>query len=248
MIERTKIILLATLRGHLRRCRVFSVAHRALLLRHHPLDRDQYHPGGEPEPGERLHRASFRWGMRDSWRWGLMRRPAFTTYAAARSSAAGTARAVRFASAFSLGSRCCSAGWRRRLPGLLVGIPSLRLKGDYLAIVTLGFGEIIRVVIENMDALGGARGFSVARRLHEFLLGVRDGGDHHLRGAEPGEFDLRARFPRRARRRDRRRGDGHQHDQIQGARLCARRRSSRASPAGFTRTSSNSSIPRDSIS
>jgi branched-chain amino acid transport system permease protein len=47
------------------------------------------------------------------------------------------------------------------LTGLLVGIPSLRLKGDYLAIVTLGFGEIIKVVIENVDALGGARGFSV---------------------------------------------------------------------------------------
>jgi branched-chain amino acid transport system permease protein len=45
--------------------------------------------------------------------------------------------------------------------GLLVGIPSLRLKGDYLAIVTLGFGEIIKVVIENVDALGGARGQSV---------------------------------------------------------------------------------------
>jgi len=45
--------------------------------------------------------------------------------------------------------------------GLLVGIPSLRLKGDYLAIVTLGFGEIIRVIIENVDALGGARGLSV---------------------------------------------------------------------------------------
>jgi branched-chain amino acid transport system permease protein len=48
------------------------------------------------------------------------------------------------------------------LTGLLVGIPSLRLKGDYLAIVTLGFGEIIKVIIENVDALGGARGFSVA--------------------------------------------------------------------------------------
>jgi len=46
--------------------------------------------------------------------------------------------------------------------GLLVGIPSLRLKGDYLAIVTLGFGEIIKVVIENVDALGGARGLTVS--------------------------------------------------------------------------------------
>jgi len=47
------------------------------------------------------------------------------------------------------------------IAGLLVGIPSLRLKGDYLAIVTLGFGEIIKVIIENVDALGGSRGFSV---------------------------------------------------------------------------------------
>lgn len=44
--------------------------------------------------------------------------------------------------------------------GYLVGLPSLRLKGDYLAIVTLGFGEIIRVVLLNMEFLGGARGFS----------------------------------------------------------------------------------------
>jgi len=42
--------------------------------------------------------------------------------------------------------------------GLLVGLPSLRLKGDYLAIVTLGFGEIIRVTLLNTDAVGGARG------------------------------------------------------------------------------------------
>ena len=44
--------------------------------------------------------------------------------------------------------------------GLLVGLPSLRLRGDYLAIVTLGFGEIIRVIIENTEAVGGARGLS----------------------------------------------------------------------------------------
>jgi branched-chain amino acid transport system permease protein len=46
------------------------------------------------------------------------------------------------------------------LAGLLVGMPSLRLRGDYLAIVTLGFGEIIRSVIENVDALGKAIGLS----------------------------------------------------------------------------------------
>ncbi len=48
------------------------------------------------------------------------------------------------------------------LAGLLVGIPSLRLKGDYLAIVTLGFSEIIRVIILNIPAVGGATGFTDA--------------------------------------------------------------------------------------
>lgn len=42
--------------------------------------------------------------------------------------------------------------------GLLIGFPSLRLKGDYLAIVTLGFGEIIRTVFNNIDYVGGPRG------------------------------------------------------------------------------------------
>jgi branched-chain amino acid transport system permease protein len=44
--------------------------------------------------------------------------------------------------------------------GLLVGVPSLRLKGDYLAIVTLGFGQIIVVLINNIESVGGARGYS----------------------------------------------------------------------------------------
>jgi branched-chain amino acid transport system permease protein len=53
--------------------------------------------------------------------------------------------------------------------GLLVGIPSLRLKGDYLAIVTLGFGEIIRVVILNIPAVGGATGFTAALPITSFF-------------------------------------------------------------------------------
>jgi len=44
--------------------------------------------------------------------------------------------------------------------GLLVGVPSLRLKGDYLAIVTLGFGEIIRVIFRNIEWLGGSLGLT----------------------------------------------------------------------------------------
>jgi branched-chain amino acid transport system permease protein len=54
-----------------------------------------------------------------------------------------------------------TAGIAAAAAGLLVGVPSLRLKGDYLAIVTLGFGEIIRVIIQNTDAVGASRGFSV---------------------------------------------------------------------------------------
>ena len=39
--------------------------------------------------------------------------------------------------------------------GFLIGIPALRLKGDYLAIITLGFGEIIRVILTSMDSVTG---------------------------------------------------------------------------------------------
>ncbi|WP_342600954.1 branched-chain amino acid ABC transporter permease [Psychrobacillus sp. FSL H8-0483] len=48
------------------------------------------------------------------------------------------------------------------LAGLIVGIPSLRLKGDYLAIATLGFAEIIRIVFLNIDYVGGAAGMQVS--------------------------------------------------------------------------------------
>ena len=46
------------------------------------------------------------------------------------------------------------------LAGLLVGLPTLRLRGDYLAIATLGFGEIVRVVLMNIDYVGGASGLT----------------------------------------------------------------------------------------
>ena len=53
--------------------------------------------------------------------------------------------------------------------GLVVGVPSLRLKGDYLAIVTLGFGEIIRVIILNIPAVGGATGFTNTTPITNFF-------------------------------------------------------------------------------
>jgi branched-chain amino acid transport system permease protein len=58
------------------------------------------------------------------------------------------------------------------LAGLMVGIPSLRLKGDYLAIVTLGFAEIIRIVILNIDAVGGATGYQVPGYANFLWVGV----------------------------------------------------------------------------
>lgn len=61
---------------------------------------------------------------------------------------------VLFAVALFLG------GLAAALSGVLIGLPTLRLRGDYLAIATLGFGEIVQVVITNMKVIGGATGFS----------------------------------------------------------------------------------------
>lgn len=44
--------------------------------------------------------------------------------------------------------------------GIIIGIPALRLEGDYLAIITLGFGEMIRVVVTNLEITGGAKGLN----------------------------------------------------------------------------------------
>lgn len=61
---------------------------------------------------------------------------------------------VRLLAALVVGAAASAvAGW-------LVGLPTLRLRGDYLAIVTLGFGEIIRVVLLNIEPTGGALGFT----------------------------------------------------------------------------------------
>ena len=46
------------------------------------------------------------------------------------------------------------------LSGVLLGTPTLRLRGDYLAIVTLGFGEIVRIFAVNTDSIGGSRGIA----------------------------------------------------------------------------------------
>ena len=67
--------------------------------------------------------------------------------------------------------------------GILIGIPALRLKGDYLAIITLGFGEIIRVVLLNICRRSGRsvrklpwHTESLQLRLYEVHRNTGDGG------------------------------------------------------------------------
>ena len=65
------------------------------------------------------------------------------------------------------------SGLSAALCGFIVGLPILRLRGDYLAIATLGFGEIIRVLILNNEAVGGARGFTnIPGYTNVFWLGL----------------------------------------------------------------------------
>jgi branched-chain amino acid transport system permease protein len=58
------------------------------------------------------------------------------------------------------------------LAGVLLGIPVLRLRGDYLAMVTLGFGEIVRIILNNLEATGGPNGIlAIPRpRLGDFVI------------------------------------------------------------------------------
>jgi branched-chain amino acid transport system permease protein len=70
------------------------------------------------------------------------------------------AHASGFAVAVFFFCSLAAGGLTAALAGWLVGMPSLRLKGDYLAIVTLGFGEIIRVIFRNIETLGGALGLN----------------------------------------------------------------------------------------
>ncbi|MEU6815077.1 branched-chain amino acid ABC transporter permease [Streptomyces sp. NPDC046860] len=76
--------------------------------------------------------------------------------------------------------------------GVLIGAPTLRLRGDYLAIVTLGFGEIFRITVLNMDGTSGpdvtngSNGISSVPNLN--ILGFDFGQEHHLLGATIGRF------------------------------------------------------------
>jgi branched-chain amino acid transport system permease protein len=74
-----------------------------------------------------------------------------------------------FQTPVGIGSAVVLGGLGAAAAGYLVGLPSLRLKGDYLAIVTLGFGEIIRIIFLNIEAVGGARGMTAIPRVSDFF-------------------------------------------------------------------------------
>lgn len=60
-------------------------------------------------------------------------------------------------------------GLSAMLAGLLVAVPCLRLQGDYLAMATLGFAEILGTVLKNIDAVGGTRGFTGIPKLSSLV-------------------------------------------------------------------------------
>ncbi|MET9080662.1 branched-chain amino acid ABC transporter permease [Streptomyces sp. NPDC004237] len=76
--------------------------------------------------------------------------------------------------------------------GVVIGAPTLRLRGDYLAIVTLGFGEIFRITVLNLDGTSGpdvtngSNGISSIPNLD--ILGFDFGAEHQILGATIGRF------------------------------------------------------------
>jgi branched-chain amino acid transport system permease protein len=76
--------------------------------------------------------------------------------------------------------------------GVVIGAPTLRLRGDYLAIVTLGFGEIFRITVLNMDGTSGpdvtngSNGISSIPNLN--ILGFDFGQEHQILGTTIGRF------------------------------------------------------------
>lgn len=65
---------------------------------------------------------------------------------------------------------CLIGGLAAAAVGFIVGLPSLRLRGDYLAIITLGFAQIIQVVIRNIKAVDGATSFTGISRGETTIL------------------------------------------------------------------------------
>ena len=68
----------------------------------------------------------------------------------------------------------------RPIAGCIIGYPTLRMRGDYLAIVTLGFGEIVRIILNNwMSLTNGPNG----------ILGIQAPGVYYPSFADGLEWD-----------------------------------------------------------
>lgn len=63
-----------------------------------------------------------------------------------------------------------AGGFISFLIGILIGFPSLKVKGDYLAIITLAFGEIIRTILNNISYVGGPRGLLGIPKFSNFII------------------------------------------------------------------------------
>jgi branched-chain amino acid transport system permease protein len=76
--------------------------------------------------------------------------------------------------------------------GVVIGAPTLRLRGDYLAIVTLGFGEIFRIVVNNLDGVSGPRVTNGPNGISQIpdlsVLGYNLGDSHEVGSFTLGRF------------------------------------------------------------
>ena len=161
----------------------------------------------------------------------------------------------------------------RCVVGIVIGLPTLRLRGDYLAIVTLGFGEIVPQFVRNADSIGGfdlTHGtFGISpidslgvRRRSSSAIAVEQGRPllldrdraapvHRLLLRAAARLAARARLDRDPRGRDGGRGDGgaadaHEDVVVRDRRVLRRRRrarSTRASGRVPSRPTSTSTSP-----
>ena len=147
--------------------------------------------------------------------------------------------------------------------GILIGAPTLRLRGDYLAIVTLGFGEITYIFLVNLDRpiniTGGPSGmiqidppslfgFVVQRNVHYYYLFLADPGCSLLARSGCATRASAGRGRRSARTSWRPQRDGHQHHRVEAAGLRHRRLLSPGSPAGCSPPGSARYSPTTSCS
>ena len=108
---------------------------------------------------------------------GFMCVGAFSSAVFAVTAGTGLPSWLEFAAAVLIGA--VSAG----ICGFLIGIPVLRLRGDYLAIVTLAFGEIIKNVINAIYLGTDSRGFHISLKDTK-SLGLEEGGTIIIKGAQ----------------------------------------------------------------